>query len=311
MKKSDLIYVAGHRGLVGSAITWELEKRGFSNLLLKTHSELDLTNQSEVRQFFNDYRPDFVFLAAARVGGILANSQKPAEFIYENLMIQSNLLHQSYLSGVKKVLFLGSSCIYPKFAKQPMSEGELLTGKLEPTNEAYAVAKIAGITMCNSYRRQYGADFISAMPTNLYGPNDNFDLESSHVLAALMRKMYEARIQRRPSVEVWGTGKPRREFLYIGDLADGLIFLMENYSDEGQVNIGTGRDVSILELVNLLKEVTGFDGEIVFDRSKPDGTPRKLLDVTKIRELGWQAKTPLREGIAKTYMWFVQHQDSL
>ncbi|MHA1863737.1 MAG: GDP-L-fucose synthase [Candidatus Thorarchaeota archaeon] len=311
MNKSDLIYIAGHKGLVGSAITRELEKRGFSNLVSKTRSDLDLTNQEEVKQFFKDYKPEYVFMAAAKVGGILANSQKPAEFIYENLMIQSNILHQSYVSDVKKLLFLGSSCIYPKFANQPMSEDELLTGKLEPTNEAYAIAKIAGITMCNSYRRQYGVDFISAMPTNIYGPNDNFDLESSHVMAALLRKMHDAKIQEKPSMEVWSTGKPKREFLYVDDLADGLIFLMENYSEEGHVNIGTGEDISILELVDVLREIIGFEGEITFDTSKPDGTPRKLLDVTKIKKLGWEAKNSLREGITKTYQWFIENQNGV
>ncbi|MFW9851118.1 MAG: GDP-L-fucose synthase family protein [Candidatus Thorarchaeota archaeon] len=311
MKRTDLVYVAGHRGLVGSAVVRELKRRNFSNIILRSHEELDLTKQEEVKRFFNETRPEYVFIAAAKVGGILANWQQPAEFIYENLMIQSNVLHQSYKADVKKVLFLGSSCIYPKFANQPMNEEELLAGKLEPTNESYAIAKIAGITMVNSYRRQYGADFISAMPTNLYGPNDNFDLETSHVLAALMRKMHDAKTTDSKSIEIWGTGKPRREFLHVDDLADGLIFLMQNYSDEGHVNIGTGKDVSILELVDLLKEVVGFDGELVFDSSKPDGTPRKLLDINKIRKLGWKPKISLKDGLSMTYQWFLENVSSL
>jgi GDP-L-fucose synthase len=307
VKKSDLVYVAGHNGLVGSALVRELQSRGFENLLLRTRSELDLTQQVEVRNFFQEHKPDNVFIAAAKVGGILANWQRPAEFIYDNLMIQSNLLHAAYKAESKKVLFLGSSCIYPKFAKQPMAEDEFLAGKLEATNEPYAIAKIAGITMVNSYRRQYGVDFVSAMPTNLYGPNDNFDLESSHVLAALMRKMHDAKVNGKDSIIIWGTGEPRREFLYVDDLADGLIFLMENYSEAGHVNIGVGKDISIIELVDLLKKVIGFDGRLEKDLSKPDGTPRKLLDISKLQAMGWQPKTSLKEGLSKTYQWFLDN----
>ncbi|MFX1482196.1 MAG: GDP-L-fucose synthase family protein [Promethearchaeota archaeon] len=305
MKKQDLIYVAGHRGLVGSAITRELKRRGYSNVLTKTHQELDLTQQGEVRSFFKEYKPDYVFMAAARVGGILANWQKPAEFIYENLMIQTNVIHQSYLSDVKKLVFLGSSCIYPKLAKQPISEDELLSGKLEPTNEPYAVAKISGITLCNSYRRQYNADFISAMPTNLFGPNDNFDPETSHALAGLMRRIHEAKMKNSSSVVVWGSGMPRREFLYVDDLADALVFLMERYSDEGPINVGTGSDLSIREIAELLCKVIDYSGTLEFDTSKPDGTPRKLLDVSKIKELGWQSKVSLEDGMRLTYDWFL------
>lgn len=305
VKKQDLIYVAGHRGLVGSAITRELKRRGYSNVLTKTHQELDLTQQGEVRSFFKEYKPDYVFMAAARVGGILANWQKPAEFIYENLMIQTNVIHQSYLSDVKKLVFLGSSCIYPKLAKQPISEDELLSGKLEPTNEPYAVAKISGITLCNSYRRQYNADFISAMPTNLFGPNDNFDPETSHALAGLMRRIHEAKMKNSSSVVVWGSGMPRREFLYVDDLADALVFLMERYSDEGPINVGTGSDLSIREIAELLCKVIDYSGTLEFDTSKPDGTPRKLLDVSKIKELGWQSKVSLEDGMRLTYDWFL------
>ena len=307
MDKSGLIYVAGHRGLVGSAITRGLRKRGFTNLLLKSHDELDLIDQSLTKQFFIEYSPDYVFLAAAKVGGILANSTFPAEFIYNNLMIECNVIHQSYLSGVKKLLFLGSSCIYPKYAKQPMAEHELLTGILEPTNEPYAIAKIAGLKMCDYYRRQYGADFLSAMPTNIYGPGDNFDLMTSHALPALIRKFHDAKMKRDESVKVWGTGTPRREFLFVDDLADALIFLMENYSQEGHVNVGTGNDIAISELAELIQSIVGFQGKIEYDTTKPDGTPRKLLDVTKIKEMGWQASTGLHEGLEKTYQWFLEN----
>lgn len=307
MEKSDSIYVAGHTGLVGSAVTRKLKRRGFDNLLLRRHSELDLTNQNAVRRFFRKEKPDYVFLAAAKVGGIIANREMPADFIYENIMIQSNVIHHSCINGVKKLLFLGSSCIYPKFANQPMSESELMTGKLEPTNKAYAVAKIAGIEMCDSYRRQYGADFISAMPTNLYGPNDNFDPKTSHALPALIRKIHEANVAGKKTVEIWGTGKPRREFLYVDDLADALVFLMENYSSEGHINVGVGEDISITELAKLISEVVGFKGSFEYDTTKPDGTPRKLLDISKIRSLGWHHSTSLREGIDRTYEWFLKN----
>ncbi len=307
MEKSDLIYVAGHAGLVGSAIVRSLNQSGFHNLLLRTHAELDLTCQHAVEKLFQEYRPDYVFLAAAKVGGILANWERSAEFIYENLMIQNNVIHQSYVSGVKKLLFLGSSCIYPKFANQPISEDELLSGKLEPTNEPYAIAKIAGIKLCDSYRRQYQANFISAMPTNLYGPNDNFDLETSHVLPALMRKIHDAKVNEDDTVVVWGSGQPRREFLYIDDLADALLFLMGNYSSEGPINVGCGLDISILELTHLLMEVISYQGLIEFDQSKPDGTPRKMLDTTKLDKIGWRPKVSLKEGIELTYNWFLDN----
>jgi len=305
LEKSDLIYVAGHTGLVGSAIVRSLNQNGFHNLLLRKHADLDLTCQRAAQELFREYRPDYVFLAAAKVGGILANWERSAEFIYENLMIQNNVIHQSYVSEVKKLLFLGSSCIYPKFSNQPISEDELLSGKLEPTNEPYAIAKIAGIKLCDSYRRQYQADFISAMPTNLYGPNDNFDLETSHVLPALMRKIHDAKVNEDDTVVVWGSGQPRREFLYIDDLADALLFLMGNYSSEGPINVGCGSDISILELTHLLMEVISYQGSIEFNQSKPDGTPRKLLDTTKLEKIGWRPKVALREGIEMTYEWFL------
>jgi GDP-L-fucose synthase len=307
MEKSDLIYIAGHAGLVGSAIVGSLNQSGFHNLLLRTHAELDLTCQRAVEELFREYAPDYVFLAAAKVGGILANWEHSGEFIYENLMIQNNVIHQSYVSGVKKLLFLGSSCIYPKFANQPISEDELLSGKLEPTNEPYAIAKIAGIKLCDSYRRQYQADFISAMPTNLYGPNDNFDLETSHVLPALMRKIHDAKVNEDDTVVVWGSGQPRREFLYIDDLANALLFLMGNYSSEGPINVGCGLDISILELTHLLMEVISYQGSVEFDQSKPDGTPRKLLDTTKLEKIGWRPKVSLKEGIELTYNWFLDN----
>ncbi len=308
MNKSSRIYVAGHGGLVGSAIWRRLEAGGCTNLIGRRSRELDLTRQSEVEAFFGREKPEYVFLAAARVGGILANNTYPADFIYINLIIQSNIIHSSYLNGVKKLLFLGSSCIYPKFAPQPMREEYLLTGELEPTNEPYAVAKIAGIKMCQSYNRQYGTDYISVMPTNLYGTNDNFDLETSHVLPALIRKFHEAKKDERPAVQIWGTGKPRREFLYIDDLADACVYLMEHYDDSEIVNIGVGEDISIAELSELVREITGFRGEIVYDSSKPDGTPRKLLDVSRLQSLGWRAKTSIREGITKTYEWYKKNK---
>lgn len=311
MRKTDLIYVAGHSGLVGSSIVRTLEQRGYGRLLTRTHDELDLTCQADVKTFFKENQPDYVFLAAAKVGGILANFTYPAEFIYENLTITTNVLHQSYKYDVEKLLYLGSSCIYPKHTEQPIIEEALLSGLLEPTNEPYAISKIAGIKMCDSYRRQYDSDFISAMPTNLYGPNDNFDLETSHVLAALMRKVHEAKVSNGKSVVVWGTGKPRREFLYVDDLADALLFLMENYSDKGPINVGTGSDLSIRELTKLLCQIIGYDGEIEFDLTKPDGTPRKLLDVSKINALGWKSKTSLEDGLRLTYQWFLENFDAL
>lgn len=289
--------------MVGSAIVRRLRSEGYDNLLLRTREELDLTRQAEVEAFFEQERPDYVFLAAAKVGGIWANNSYPADFIRDNLFIQTNVIDAAYRNGVKKLLFLGSSCIYPKFAPQPLEEEYLLTGALEPTNEPYAVAKIAGIIMCQSYRRQYGANFISAMPTNLYGPGDNFDLETSHVLPALIRKFHEAKVRGDSAVEVWGTGSPKREFLHVDDLADACVFLMQRYDDDEIINVGTGTDVSIRELAESIKEIVGFEGDVVFDTSRPDGTPRKLLDVSKIRGLGWQAKIDLEEGIRLTYQW--------
>ena len=306
MEKNSKIYVAGHRGLVGSAIVRNLKERGFTNLLVRTHKELDLKRQEDVEKFFEQEKPEYVFLAAANVGGIHANSTYPAEFIYDNLMIESNIIHSSYKNKVKKLLFLGSSCIYPKFAEQPIKEEYLLTGELEETNEAYAIAKITGIELCKFYRRQYGCDFISAMPTNLYGINDNFDLETSHVLPALIRKIHEAKIANKEEVVIWGTGKPLREFMYVDDLADALVHLMLNYSEEIHVNMGTGKDISIGELAEVVKEVIGYKGEIVNDLSKPDGTPRKLLDVSKLEATGWKYKIELKEGIEKTYKWYLE-----
>ena len=301
------MYVAGHTGMVGSAIVRRLKSAGYQNLFLKTHSELDLLNQSAVSGFFSQQKPDYVFLAAAKVGGILANDTYRGQFIYENLQIQNNVIHNAYLSGVKKLLFLGSSCIYPKFAPQPLKEEYLLTGELEPTNEPYAIAKIAGIKMCQSYNRQYGTNFISVMPTNLYGPNDNFDLQTSHVLAAFIRKFHEAKINNKPFVEIWGSGTPRREFLHVDDLADACLFLMHNYNENGFLNIGVGEDVSIKELALLVKKVVNYEGELKFDTSKPDGTPRKLLDVTLLQKLGWKARIQLQDGIQKTYQWFAEN----
>lgn len=304
MEKDSKIYVAGHRGLVGSAILHNLQAEGYNNLIFRTHRELDLCNQQEVRAFFEKERPEYVFLAAAKVGGILANSTYPADFIYNNLAIQIYAIHSAYLYGVKKLLFLGSSCIYPKYAPQPMKEEYLLTGFLEPTNEPYAIAKISGIKMCQAYNRQYVTNFISVMPTNLYGPGDNFDLETSHVLPALIRKFHEAKLSGQP-VTVWGTGTPRREFLYVGDLAEACVFLMNCYDETDIINIGTGVDISIKELARFISEIIGYRGEIVFDSGKPDGMLRKLLDVTRINSLGWKAKTDLREGIEKTYKWYL------
>lgn len=304
MDTRSKIYIAGHRGMVGSAIQRKLESIGCFNLVLRSRQELDLTNQQEANDFFNAERPEYVFLAAAKVGGILANSTYPAEFIYENLMIEANVIHAAYLNGVKKLLFLGSSCIYPRLALQPLKEEYLLTGELEVTNEAYAVAKIAGIRLCKHYNQQYGTNFISVMPTNLYGPNDNYDLNNSHVMAALIRKFHEAKINNQQQVIAWGTGTPRREFLHVDDMADACLHLMENYdaSDIGEfVNIGVGEDVTIRELAELIRDVIGFKGDIVYDTSKPDGTPQKLLDVSRIQKLGWKAKIPLRDGIKSVY----------
>lgn len=308
MKKDSKIYVAGHRGLVGSAIVRKLKDSGYENLVVRTYDELDLVRQERVEGFFEEERPEYVFLAAAKVGGILANSQFPAEFIYSNLVIQTNIIHSSYLHSIKKLLFLGSSCIYPKHCPQPMKEEHLLSGYLEPTNEPYAVAKIAGIKMCQSYNRQYGTRYISVMPTNLYGPGDNFDLKTSHVLPALIRKFHEAKMGGDKSVEVWGTGAPRREFLYVDDLADACLYLMNNYDGDDIINVGVGRDQSIRELAEMVGEVVGFKGDLRFDRTKLDGTPLKLLDVSKLTALGWQADTPLAEGIKKAYQWYLDQE---
>lgn len=301
MNKTDKIYIAGHRGMVGSAILRRLQREGFSNFILLTSRELDLRNQEATEAFFARERPAYVFLAAAKVGGILANNTFRAEFIYENLQIQNNIIHFAHKYGVKKLLFLGSSCIYPKLAPQPLKEDYLLTGLLESTNEPYAIAKIAGIKMCDAYRAQYGSNFISVMPTNLYGPNDNYDLQNSHVLPALIRKFHEAKVKGQPGVTVWGTGTPKREFLHADDMADACFHLMEHYNEEGLVNIGTGEDISIADLAKLIKEITGYKGEIVFDTSKPDGTPRKLLDITKLHQSGWKHRIGLKEGIAAVY----------
>ena len=301
MEKDAKIYVAGHRGMVGSALVRRLKKEGFQNLLLATSSELDLRNQQAVSDFFEREKPDYVFLAAAKVGGIQANNTYRAEFLYDNLMIQTNVIHHSWLNKVKKLLFLGSSCIYPKLAPQPLKEEYLLTGLLEPTNEPYAIAKIAGIKMCDAYRDQYGCHFISAMPTNLYGPHDNYDLANSHVLPALLRKFHEAKLKGEKTVTVWGSGTPLREFLHVDDLADACYFLMEQYDEKGLVNIGVGHDLSIRDLALMIKEITGFEGSLQFDSSKPDGTPRKLMDVSKLHQLGWKEKISLREGIEGVY----------
>lgn len=311
MNTSSKIYVAGHHGLVGSAITRCLEKYNYSNLVFRNSKDLDLRNQQAVNDFFAKEKPEYVFLAAAKVGGILANSQAPAQFIYDNLMISANVIQAAYQNNVKKLLFLGSSCIYPKMAAQPIKEEYLLTGALEPTNEAYALAKISGLEMCKFYRRQYGCDFISAMPTNLYGINDNFDLNSSHVLPALIRKFHEAKINHKPEVVLWGTGKVLREFLFVDDLADALVFLMNNYSDEIHVNIGTGEDLSINDLALTVKKIVGFEGNIVYDSTKPDGTPRKLLDVSRLHDCGWKHSTSLNDGIKAVYDWFLNNYSQI
>lgn len=301
MEKTSRIYIAGHRGMVGSALLRKLQTEGFSNFILKTSKELDLRDQQAVNVFFKTEKPDYVFLAAAKVGGIMANNVYRGEFLYDNLMIQSNIIHAAYVNGVKKLMFLGSSCIYPKMAPQPLKEEYLLTGPLEHTNEPYAIAKIAGIKMCDAYRAQYGCNFISVMPTNLYGPNDNYDLQSSHVLPALIRKFHEAKLNGDPTVTIWGTGKPKREFLHADDLADACYFLMQHYSESGLVNIGTGEDLEIGELARMIADVVGFTGTIQHDTSKPDGTPRKLMDVSKLHHLGWQHKIDLKEGLEKVY----------
>ncbi|XP_076893876.1 putative GDP-L-fucose synthase 2 [Bidens hawaiensis] len=306
--KSGKVFVAGHRGLVGSAVVRRLRTLGYSNLILRTHSELDLTNQSAVKTFFSIEKPQYVILAAAKVGGIHANNTYPADFITINLQIQTNVIDSAYRYGVKKLLFLGSSCIYPKHAPQPIPESALLTSPLEPTNEWYAVAKIAGIKMCQAYRLQYKWDAISAMPTNLYGPNDNFHPENSHVLPALMRRFHEAKVSGAKEVVVWGSGSPLREFLHVDDLADAVVFLLENYSDLEHVNVGSGKEVSIKELAELVKEVVGFEGELVWDTSKPDGTPRKLMDSSTLAKLGWEPKISLRDGLVGTYKWYVTTQ---
>ena len=310
MKRDSRIFVAGHRGLVGSAIERRLRVAGFERLLLVDRSTLDLRDQAAVAAFFARERPEYVFLAAARVGGILANATRPADFIRDNLLIQTNVIDSAWRNQVSKLLFLGSSCIYPRLAPQPMTEEALLSGPLEPTNEAYAIAKIAGIKMVSAYRKQYGLSAISLMPTNLYGPGDNFDPETSHVLPALLRKFHEARIKGSPTVTVWGTGSPRRELLHVDDLADASVFLMERGADEEIINVGVGKDISIAELASLVKEIVGFTGEIVYDPTKPDGTPRKLLDVTRLTRLGWSPRIELRSGIESTYRWFVASETS-
>ncbi len=301
MQTNEKIYIAGHRGMVGSAIKRRLEKAGFTNFVTRTSSELDLRNQAAVEAFFAAEKPEYVFLAAAKVGGIVANNTYRAEFIYDNLMIQNNVIHQAYVHGVKKLMFLGSSCIYPKLAPQPLKEEYLLTGLLEPTNEPYAIAKIAGIKLCDAYRSQYGADFISVMPTNLYGPNDNYDLQNSHVLPALLRKFHDAKEKGDPAVTIWGTGTPLREFLHADDMADACYFLMQQYSEPGPINIGVGKDISIADLAAMIRKIVGYEGELQFDTTKPDGTPRKLMDVSKLTGLGWKASIHLEEGIRSVY----------
>jgi len=307
MQENDKIYIAGHNGMVGSAILRKLKSKGFNNLILKTSSELDLRNQSAVNNFFEEEKPDYVFHAAAKVGGIVANNVYRAEFLYDNLLIEANIIHAAYKNAVKKLLFLGSSCIYPKLAPQPLKEEYILSGYLEETNQPYAIAKIAGIELCNAYRKQYGCNFISVMPTNLYGPNDNYHPENSHVLAALLRKFIIAQKEQQPSVEIWGTGKPKREFLHADDLADACFFLMQHYNEEGLINIGTGKDISIMELAELIKDITGYKGEIKTNTSKPDGTPRKLMDVSKLNKLGWHHTISLKEGIEQVYKDIIQH----
>lgn len=306
MNKDSKIFVAGHNGMVGSAIVRKLKELGYTKIVTKSRKELDLTNQFQVNQFFHFERPEYVFLAAAKVGGIKANDDFRADFIYENIMIQSNIIKASHDNGVKKLLFLGSTCIYPKHCPQPIKEEYLLTGLLEPTNDAYAIAKISGVKMCQSFNKQYGDNFISVMPTNLYGPNDNYDLNNSHVLPAMIRKFHEAKVEEKDIVEIWGTGTPMREFLYVDDLADACVYLMNNYNSSEIVNIGTGEDLTIKDLAYLVKEVVGFNGDIYFNTDKPDGTPKKLSDVSKLKEIGWFYKTTLREGLEKTYKDYVK-----
>ena len=313
MEKNSRIYIAGHRGLVGSAILRKLQAEGYRHLTTRSHGELDLTRQRDVEAFFESQKPEYVFVAAAKVGGIWANNNYPADFIYENIMIQSNVIHAAYRWSVKRLLFLGSSCIYPRDCPQPMKEEYLLSGKLEPTNEPYAIAKIAGVKMCRFYNRQYGTRFISVMPTNIYGPGDNFDLETSHALPALIRKFHEAKASdelrvtsHEKTVTIWGTGTPRREFLYVDDLADACLFIMKHYDEDDIINIGVGKDISISELAALIGEIVGFRGTIRYDRTKPDGTPQKLLDVSRLESLGWRSNTSLREGLEKTYRWYVE-----
>jgi GDP-L-fucose synthase len=307
LSQASRVFVAGHRGLVGSAIVRRLETMGCRNVVVRTHSELDLCEQEAVNDFFGEYRPEFVFLAAARVGGILANSTHPAEFLYQNIAIQTNVIHAAWMYGAKKLLFLGSSCIYPRLAPQPLKEEYLLTGPLEATNEAYAIAKIAGLKLAAAYHAQYGFSTISLMPTNLYGPEDNFDLESSHVLPAMIRRFHEAKISGTPSVTLWGTGTPRREFLHVDDLAHAACFLMQNYDAPDLLNVGVGEDLTIAKLAALVARVVGYSGRVIFDSSRPDGTPRKLLDVSRILTLGWHAQIPLEQGIASTYEWYIAH----
>lgn len=308
MEKGAKVYVAGHQGLVGSAILRKLISEGYSNIVTLSFQELDLRDQTAVNEFFKKEQPEYVFLAAAKVGGILANNTYPVDFLRDNLLIQTNVIDAAYRYGSRKLLFLGSSCIYPKFAPQPIKEKYLLTGELEPTNEPYAIAKIAGIKLCQAYNRQYQTNFISVMPTNLYGPGDNFDLETSHVIPALIRKFHEAKIKGKDQVVVWGSGKPFREFLHVDDLADACLFLMSNYNSSEIINIGTGKDLSIAELAYLIKDIVGYDGNIIFDTSKPDGTPRKLLDVSKLFNMGWKPRITLEEGIRSTYSWYQEHQ---
>ncbi|MRG46915.1 NAD-dependent epimerase/dehydratase family protein [Chitinophaga sp. SYP-B3965] len=307
MQIQDKIYIAGHRGMVGSAIKRRLEKAGFNNFVTRTSEELDLRNQDATKDFFEKEKPDYVFLAAAKVGGIMANNTFRGEFIYENLMIQNNVIHHSYLNGVKKLMFLGSSCIYPKFAPQPMKEEYLLTGLLESTNEPYAIAKIAGIKLCDAYRAQYGCNFISVMPTNLYGPNDNYDLNNSHVLPALLRKIHEAKVNNHPEVVVWGTGTPKREFLHADDMADACFSLMQNYNESGLINIGVGHDLSISDLAHMIQDIVGYTGKLSFDTTKSDGTPRKLMDISKLHSFGWKASIELKEGITQVYQDIQKH----
>ena len=311
MDRHSRIFVSGHRGLVGSAILRRLRAEGYDQVITAGREELDLRDQAAVNTWFTANQPEHVFLVAGTVGGILANSTRPAEFIYDNMMIHATVVHASYMTGVRKLLYLGSSCIYPRDAAQPMTEQALLTGPLEPTNEPYAVAKIAGIKLCEAYRRQYGCDFIAAMPTNLYGPHDNFDLDSSHVVPALMRKFEEARRRKSPAVTIWGSGQPRREFLHVDDLADACVFLMHHYSEAGHINVGTGEDLTIADLAGMIRSLVHPDARLEFDATKPDGAPRKLLDVTRLHRLGWHHRIPLPQGLASTYDWFLRQQDAL